>query len=348
MAVTFRDYYEVLGVERGARADAIKKAYRKLARKHHPDVNPDNRDAEEKFKELNEAYEVLSDPEKRAKYDELGPNWKAGADFTPPPGWEHRPRVEYQDLNDYFRSAGHAGGAGRSGNFSDFFESLFGGAGRSRAGGFAVRGSDVEAELTLSLEEANAGGTRSLTLQTAEACPTCGGAGIVGNTVCSTCRGAGAVTRPRTIQARIPVGLRNESVIRLEGQGEPGTGGGPPGDLYIRIRLEPHGLFTVIGTDDLQLELPVSPWEAALGANVVVPTLDGTVDVKIPPGAQGGKRLRLQGKGLAGRAGRLGDLYAKLKIVIPDSLSPRERELFTELAGASSFDPRANLPGGKR
>jgi curved DNA-binding protein len=347
MAVTFRDYYEVLGVARDAKPDEIKKAYRKLARKHHPDVNPDNRESEEAFKKLNEAYEVLSDPEKRAKYDELGPNWKAGADFTPPPGWQQNPRVEYRDFGDIFGGAGRGGFAGQSGDFSDFFESLFGNA-RPRGGVYAMRGSDVEAEIVLTLEEANAGGMRSLTIQTTEPCPTCGGTGLVDNAICGTCRGARVVAHPRTIQARFPVGLRDGSVIRLEGQGEPGTGGAAPGDLYIRTRLAPHRLFTVIGDDDLQIDLPVAPWEAALGATVAVPTLDGTVEVRIPPGTQGGKRLRIKGKGLAGRQGTLGDLFAKLKIVIPESLSESERELLDKLASVSTFDPRAQLNGGRR
>jgi curved DNA-binding protein len=347
MAVTFRDYYEVLGVARDAKPDEIKKAYRKLARKHHPDVNPDSREAEEAFKELNEAYEVLSDPEKRAKYDELGQNWKAGADFTPPPGWQQGPRVEYRDFGDIFGGAGRGGFADQSGGFSDFFESLFGNA-RPRGGVYAMRGSDVEAEIVLTLEEANAGGTRSLTFQVTESCPTCGGSGVVENALCSTCHGARVVSRPRTIQARFPVGLRDGSVIRLEGQGEPGSGGAAPGDLYIRTRLAPHPLFTVIGDDDLQLDLPVAPWEAALGATVAVPTLDGTVDMRIPPGTQGGRRLRLQGKGLAGRQGKLGDLFAKLKIVIPETMSTTERELLEKLAAESSFDARSLLKGGRR
>jgi curved DNA-binding protein len=347
MAVTFRDYYEVLGVARNAKADEIKKAYRKLARKHHPDVNPDNRESEETFKELNEAYEVLSDPEKRAKYDELGANWKAGADFTPPPGWQQGPRVEYRDFGDVFGGAGRGGFGGQSGGFSDFFESLFGNA-RPRGAVYAMRGSDVEAEIVLTLEEANTGGTRSLTFQVTEACPTCGGSGVVDNAICATCHGARGVSRPRTIQARFPVGLRDGSVIRLEGQGEPGAGGAASGDLYIRTRLAPHRVFTVVGDDDLQIELPVAPWEAALGATVAVPTLDGTVDMRIPPGTQGGRRLRLQGKGLAGRQGRLGDLFARLKIVIPETLSTTERDLLEKLSAESTFDPRALLNGGKR
>jgi len=344
MAVQYRDYYEVLGVARSATQDEIKKAYRKLARKHHPDVNPNDSEAESRFKELNEAYEVLSDPEKRARYDELGANWKSGADFTPPPGWQQGPRVEYRDFGDMF------GGSGGAGGFSDFFESLFGSARQSRrpAASYGMRGSDVEAELALTLEEVNAGGQRSLTFTSAELCPTCGGTGFLGSTVCSTCRGAGSVSSSKTIQTRIPVGLRDGSVIRLEGQGGPGAGGQPAGDLYIRIRLAPHRLFTLVGANDLQLELPVAPWEAALGAQVTVPTLDGTVDVRIPPGSQGGKRLRLQGKGLAGRQGALGDLYAKLKIVIPTRPSETETELFKKLADESRFDARELLRGGKR
>jgi DnaJ-class molecular chaperone len=341
MAVKFRDYYEVLGVSKTATEDEIKKAYRKLARKLHPDVNPGDNSAEEKFKELNEAYEVLSDPEKRKRYDQLGKNWKAGADFTPPPGWENA-SVEYGDFGDGFgRSGGPSG-------FSDFFESMFGGRRGTRAGaGFAMRGQDVEAEISLTLEEAHRGGSRKITLQATETCPDCGGSGSKDGKPCPTCRGAGAIRRPKSLDVTIPAGVRDGSVIRLAGQGEPGTNGAKAGDLFLRVRIEPHRLFSVVGEDDVQIELPVAPWEAALGARVSVPTLEGSVDMTIPAGAQGGQRLRLRGQGLSRRGGGRGDQYVKLKIVIPSKLTSKEKELFEKLLEESRFNARELMTGGK-
>jgi curved DNA-binding protein len=341
MAVQFRDYYEVLGVSKTATEDEIKKAYRKLARKHHPDVNPNDKSAEEKFKEINEAYEVLSDPEKRKKYDQLGQNWKAGADFTPPPGWENA-RVDFGDFDDTF------GGGRDSRGFSDFFESMFGGRRGARAGaGFGMRGQDVEANISLTLEEAHGGGTRSLTLQTTVICPTCNGTGTKDNKPCPTCRGAGVVAQPKTLEVNIPAGVRDGSVIRLAGQGEPGTNGSRAGDLFLHVRIEPHRLFSIVGEDDLQIELPVAPWEAALGTKVSVPTLDGSVEMKIPAGTQGGSRLRLRGQGLNKRGGGRGDEYVKIKIVIPPKLTPKEKELFEKLAAESRFNARELMAGGR-
>jgi DnaJ-class molecular chaperone len=341
MAVKFKDYYELLGVARTASEDEIRKAFRKLARKFHPDVNPGDKTAEEKFKEINEAYEVLSDPEKRKRYDQLGPNWRTGQEFTPPPGWENV-RVEYGDLGDLF-------GAGRgAGGFSDFFETLFGGRrGADRGAGFAMRGQDVEAEIPLTLEEAHRGVTRTITLEAAERCPTCGGSGSKDGKACPTCRGRGAVRRPKTLDVNIPAGVRDGSVIRLAGQGEAGTDHAPAGDLFLHVRLEPHRLFTLVGDNDLQVELPVAPWEAALGAKINVPTLDGPVEMTVPPGAQGGQRLRLRGQGLSRRAGGRGDLYVKLRIVIPPKLTATEKELFEKLAQASRFNARELMSGGR-
>jgi DnaJ-class molecular chaperone len=341
MAVQFRDYYEVLGLNKNATESEIKSAYRKLARKYHPDVNPKDKSAEEKFKEVNEAYEVLSDAEKRKRYDELGQNWKAGQDFRPPPGWQDA-NVEFGDVGDIF------GGGGASG-FSDFFEALFGGrrgGRRARGGaGFAMRGRDIEAEIELTLEEAHRGGTRSISLETAETCPQCRGTGSVdGKTVCPTCRGAGRVRRPKTLEVTIPPGVRDGSVIRLAGQGEPGASGGPPGDLFLRVRIRPHRLFDVTGENDVQVELPVAPWEAALGAKVSVPTLEGPVEMTIPAGTQAGQRLRLRGQGLSRRGGGRGDQYARLKIVNPTRLTSGERELFEKLRAESRFDARELMP----
>jgi curved DNA-binding protein len=341
MAVKFRDYYEVLGVAKTATEDEIKSAYRKLARKYHPDVNPGDKSAEEKFKELNEAYEVLSDADKRKRYDQLGQNWKAGEDFRPPPGWEGA-NVEFGDFGDLF-------GKGRAqGGFSDFFESLFGGGQGARGGaGFAMPGQDVEAEIALTLEEAHRGGKRNITLQLTETCPDCRGSGSKdGKTVCPTCRGAGAIRRPKSLEVTIPVGVRDGSVIRLAGQGEPGSNGAAAGDLFLRVRIQPHRLFNVVGENDVQIELPVAPWEAALGAKIPVPTLEGPGEMKIPPGAQSGQRLRLRGQGLNRRGGGRGDEYVKIKIVNPPKLTPKEKELFEKLAAESRFNARDLMAGG--
>jgi curved DNA-binding protein len=341
MAVTFKDYYEVLGVDRAATEDDIRKAYRKLARQHHPDVNPGDKSAEEKFKDINEAYEVLSDPEKRKRYDQLGANWKAGAEFTPPPGGQNG-RVNFEGFGDLF-------GAGRgSSGFSDFFESLFGRGRTQRSGaGFRMAGQDIEAEIPLTLEDAHHGGTRTISLEASVPCPDCKGTGSKDGKVCPTCHGASVIRHPKTLEVTIPAGVRDGSVIRLAGQGEAGGNGAQPGDLYLHVRLQPHPLFEVTSSDDVQIEFPVAPWEAALGAKVTVPTLDGSVQMTIPAVTQGGTRLRLRGQGLKNRRGGRGDQYVKLKIVIPPKLTAKEKQLFERLAKESSFDARDLLQGGR-
>lgn len=342
MAIKFKDYYEILGVPRTASVVEIKKQYRKLARQSHPDVNPGDKKAEEKFKELNEAYQVLSDPEKRARYDQLGSEWKTNADFTPPPGWEGAG----VNLGDIFGSEHGAGG------FSDFFEALFGGPRRANArrggAGFAVRGSDIEAEMSLTLEQAHHGVTRRITLEADETCSDCSGSGSKANRVCNSCQGTGRIHRPKALEVVVPAGVRGGSVIRLAGQGEAGANGAPPGDLYLRVGLEPHCLFSVVDNDDVQIQLPVAPWEAVLGAKVKVPALDGPVEMTIPEGAQGGQRLRLRGQGLKRRHGGRGDQYVELKIVVPPKLSAKEKEMFEKLAAASRFDARDLMTGGRR
>lgn len=339
MAVKFRDYYEVLGVPRTATDEELKKEYRKLARKYHPDVNPGDKSAEEKFKEINEAYQVLSDPDKRRKYDELGQNWQSGQEFTPPPGWQGAGRADYRDFSDVFGNGG-----GQSG-FSDFFENIFGRRGRAGAGAtFRARGEDIEAQIGLTLEEAHRGGTRRITLQVTETCPDCGGTGTKDGKTCPTCRGSGVVRHPKSLDVTIPPGVRDGSIIRLAGQGSPGVNGGPPGDVLLHIRIEPHPLFRIVDEDNLELELPVAPWEAALGAKVPVPTLDGPVEMTIRSGTQGGQRLRLRGQGLNRRGGGRSDLYVKVKIVNPPKLTPTERELYERLAAESHFDARQLLP----
>jgi curved DNA-binding protein len=317
MAVGYKDYYQALGVSRDASQDEIQRAYRKLARKYHPDLNKSS-DAEEKFKEVSEAYEVLKDPEKRKAYDQLGADWKEGQDFRPPPGW---------DMHfDFGRGAGpgqgfQAGGFDE-GVFSDFFESLFGGSfgggrrsarGRSPFGGAQAQqgGADQEAVLRLGLEEAYRGGTRPVTLETP---------------------GAGQ----RRLDVRIPPGILPGRKIRLAGQGGQGPGG--KGDLYLRIEVDPHPRFRLEGKD-LHTDLPVTPWEAVLGARVQVPTLDGPVSLKIPGGTQSSQKMRLRGKGMPDPKGA-GDLYANIQIRVPKKPSQKEKEAFEELSRVSSFNPR--------
>lgn len=339
MGVRFKDYYELLGVKRDATDEQIRQAYRKLARKYHPDVNPGDKVAENKFKEINEANEVLSDPEKRKRYDQLGANWKDGAEFTPPPGWG-RVNVQFDNIGSIF------GGGG----FSDFFETLFGGArpadqtdNRRRASrARSSRGQDTEAEMEISLEDAHRGGRHRITLQGARPCAACSGTGISsGGVVCPTCRGAGQVLSPTTIDVNIPPAARDGSMIKIKKQGQPAAGGSEPGDLYVRLKIRPHPVFTVSG-DDITVEVPVSPWEAVLGTTIEVATIDGRAEMKIPPGAQGGQRLRLRGQGLNKRDGGRGDEYVKLKVVVPTNPTDREKQLYKELSEAASFNPRAS------
>jgi DnaJ-class molecular chaperone len=310
MVANGKDYYEVLGVKRGASDDEIKKAYRKLARKFHPDLNPGDKTAEAQFKQLQEAYDVLSNAEDRKLYDEYGENWravKAGAGVPPPPpqGGQRPGGFDFNDF-DFGRFSSGGGGGG-----FDIFEELFGGA-RGRGGPRQGRGRDVEAELELSLEEAHRGGRRTLQMQNAE----------------------------KTIDVNIPAGVRDGSTVRLAGQGGPGANGSEPGDLYLHIRLRPHPMFTVKG-DDLEVELPLAPWEAVLGANVEAPTLDGKVGVKVPAGARSGQRLRLRGQGLNKRSGGRGDEYVRVKIVVPKEVNAEERRLYEELKRVSQFNARS-------
>lgn len=327
MAVKFRDYYEVLGVPRTASQEEIQRTYRKLARKYHPDVNKSS-DAEEKFKEINEAYEVLKDPEKRKKYDQLGPDWKAGQEFRPPPGWE----FQY----------GFGGGPGHTefqwggtGGFSDFFEMLFGGQGGGRfrdsfagmRGGrgpvWSQAGADQEATIRISLEDALRGATKSITLQQQTVTP----------------QGQISV-QEKSYEVKIPKGILPGQKVRLSGQGGAGTGGGPRGDLYLKVEYDPHPIYRVEGRD-LLMDLPVAPWEAALGKEVQISTPGGAVTLKIPPGTQSGQKLRLRGRGIPNPKGASGDLLALIHIVVPRRLSEKERKLFQELQDVSTFDPRA-------
>jgi len=321
MAAKYKDYYQVLGVNRTATPEEIKKAYRKAARKFHPDINQ-SPEAEEKFKELNEANEVLGDPEKRKLYDQLGPDWKAGQDFKPPPGWE--------DVRFEYRTATPGESFHFEGDFSDFFESIFGRGRRPPHGGvrgttWTMRGPDYEADVNISLKDAYHGAHKTVNLQGREIDE----------------RGE---FRPftRDLKVRIPAGTKDGTRMRLAGKGGAGTGGGPPGDLHLKVYIEPDSRFRLNG-HDIEMEIPVSAWEAALGATVEVPLVDGRASLKIPPGTQSGQRLRLRGKGLPRKGDSRGDLYVVIKIVVPKDLEPREKEIFEEMARISKFDPRKNI-----
>lgn len=334
MAVKFRDYYEVLGVPRTASEKEIKDAYRKLARKYHPDLQTgkDKKQAEEKFKEINEANEVLGDPKKRAKYDQFGAQWKEGMEYQPPPPGRGAAGEEF-----------HFEGFEGAGGFSDFFESLFGSrSGRGRAGGRReglgrtaterpLRGGDIESEMELTLEEAAQGTKRRVRLQVQALCPACRGTGIDGRQICSRCGGTGKGVEEKDLTVTIPAGVREGDRIRLGGQGAPGDAGGPAGDLFIRVRLLPHPRFKLVN-NDLQTEAEVMPWEAVLGAEVKVETLGGEVMLKIPPGSRGGQQFRLRGKGFPSKGGASGDLYVRLMINVPRKATPEERGHYEALA----------------
>ena len=316
MAVKFRDYYEVLGVPRTAPADEIKRVYRQLARKHHPDLQPpaDRAKASEQFKEINEAYEVLSDPDKRAKYDALGADWKSGMDFTPPPGAGAGPRSSPGGGWTTVDASSFEGMDDDLGGFSDFFSSIFGqGGARSRGrrgarGGvrMTMPGPDIEAELPVTVEELLRGGKRRISLD--------GG---------------------RQLDVEIPKGARDGTVLRLAGQGGQGINGGPPGDIYLHVRVAPHPRYRVIG-DDLEVDLPLWPWQAVLGGAVRIDTPDGQVALTIPSGTQSGRRLRLRGRGLPRADGGRGDLYAVVRIVVPERPSAAEREAYEALRRGAS------------
>ncbi len=353
MSVKYRDYYETLGVVRSATQEEIQRAYRKLAREHHPDVSKAP-ESEQRFREVGEAYEVLKDPEKRRRYDQLGHNWKAGQDFTPPSGWggfRTRTPGSAPAPGSPGRTDGGVSfdfeGFGDVGGFSDFFESLFGdhfAGARSSAAGRGGRthgahrapraqprprprkGQDYEVELPITLEEAFHGATRSISLRITDS---------EGN------------ESTKTLSVKIPTGTTHGSVMRLAGQGGAGEQGGGPGDVLLQVRIGPHAVFRLRGaghSHDLETTLPVAPWEAALGAKVEAPTLAGPVTLTIPAGSQSGQKLRLKGRGLPFRSAREGathgDLYVELKIVVPETLTEVERDLFEKLKKESKFKAR--------
>jgi molecular chaperone DnaJ len=372
-----KDYYSVLGVPKNASASEIKKAYRKLAQQHHPDTRQGDADAEDRFKEISAAYDVLGDPERRKAYDQVremagsgfgpgfgrgGQGWPAGGAGFPGGG------VRYEQVN--------------VDDFSDLFGGLFGGAGRrgGRRTAAGRRGADLETEITISFDDAMSGttvpiridgpavcsrcrgsgaepGTNPVTcpqcggsgeiaenqgfFSMSRPCPRCGGAGRIVESPCTKCGGSGAERRTRTLQVKIPAGVRNGAKIRLAGKGEPGLAGGAPGDLYVKVAVTPHTVFGRRG-DDLTVELPITYPEATLGANVEVPTLNGPVTLKVPAGTPSGKTFRVKGRGAPKKGGR-GDLLAKVKVDVPDKVSGEEKELLRKLREVSKESPRKRL-----
>jgi curved DNA-binding protein len=312
----YKDYYEIMGIKRDATQDEIKRSYRKLARKYHPDVSK-AADAEERFKEVCEAYEVLKDPEKRMAYDQLGANWQQGQDFQPPPGWQ-----------DGFEFSGGGYTDTGSSRFSDFFEDLFGrsGAGgfqQGRQHGFHMKGEDHHAKVGVSLEDAYNGAERAITLKIPEVDAT-----------------GHLVTRDRKLNVKIPKGVTQGQRIRLRGQGGAGTGDATAGDLYLEIDLLPHPIFRADGRD-IYVDLPVAPWETALGAQVSIPTLGGKVEMKIPAGSQSGSKLRLKGRGLPGKNN--GDQYVVLKIETPKPNTEKQKDLYRQMQQEMGFNPRSRM-----
>ncbi len=322
MPVQFKDYYEILGVPRTASAEEIKKAFRRLARLYHPDVAKNKVAGEAKFKEVNEAYEVLGDAEKRQKYDQLGANWQEGADFGFPPQGAHRRSAHFQEGPSPFEFTGTG--------FSDFFEAFFAGT-RDHPGSFrrtsvhadeatlAARGHDAEADILVTLEEALRGATRQITVRRLDA--------------------DGENERTDTYQVKIPPGVREGKRIRLTGQGGQGRAGGPAGDLFLRVRLAKHPDFSVEGPD-LHYDVHLAPWEAVLGKQVRIPTLDGSAMLNVKPCTQAGAVLRLRGLGLTKDEAKRGDLYATVSIEIPPSVTDEEKKLWEQLSAKSKFDPR--------
>ncbi len=324
----YQDYYKIMGIERSATPEDIKRAHRKLARKYHPDVSKE-KDTEARFKEVAEAYEVLKDPEKRAKYDQLGANWQAGQEFQPPPGWDQQRAQRGQSA----RGGQHFEDFASSGE-SDFFDSLFRGAGGARGGGsdgrrshgqpgqgeFSMHGQDQHAKIQINIEDSYQGAARSLHLRA---------------------QGADGAMQDRTIEFSIPKGIRAGQHIRLAAQGGPGFGQGSPGDLYLDVEFLPHPYYRAEGID-VYMDLPVSPWEAALGAEIEAPTPTGRVEIKIPSGSGPGRKLRLKERGLPGKTP--GNFYFVLKLVLPAADSNEAKKSYSDMASAfKSFDPRAAL-----
>jgi DnaJ-class molecular chaperone len=340
MATTPRDFYQVLGLPRTASADDIKKAYRRLARQYHPDLHSGSKktEMEKKFKELNEANEVLSDPDKRKKYDQYGAQWEQAEAYE-----KARQQAGAQGFRWEQTGSGGGGGEFNSEAFSDIFENMF--TGRGRAGGargFSMPGEDLEAEVELTLREVLTGVTKRVSLREPVPCPTCQGSGTLRGRTCPTCYGSGSTTELKTIEVKIPAGVQEGTRVRVGGKGQPGSNGGKRGDLYLHVTIKPDPIFRRQGSD-IHVTLPVYPWEAVLGAEIMAPTLTEPVKVKVPPGSKAEGKLRLKDKGLPSAAGGHGDLFLNLQIVVPPTVTEEERALYQRSAKGAHPDPRTEL-----
>lgn len=332
MSIEYKDYYAALGVKKEASAEQIKQAYRRLAKMHHPDLNPDKdkASAEERFKEINEAYEVLSDPQKKGKYDQIGSDWNAGREPASPPG--------KGEARHGFRTGGQ--GASFAG-FSDFFETVFGDIGGQDFGGHASfkrdsgKGQDAQAEFPLSLEDSLRGGEKRISIAAPVLCLGCRGAGRKGNHFCPACAGVGETRQERSITANLPKPIRDGMRLRLRGQGGLSSRGGKRGDLFLRIRLLPHPTYKVSGSD-LETTITAMPWDAFLGGEISVPTLEGPIRIRIPAGTHSGSRLRVAGKGLGKNGDSRGDLYAVVRIDIPSRSNDRMEQLYRDMREAGT------------
>ncbi len=335
MATSSRDFYQILGIPRTASADDIKKAYRRLARQLHPDLHSGTKkvEMEKKFKELNEANEVLSDPDKRKKYDQYGAQWEQAEAYE-----KARQQAGGQGFT-WQRTGDESGGEA----FSDIFENLFSGRGRAGAGrGFAIPGEDLETEVELTLREVLTGVTKRINLREPITCSTCQGTGALRGRTCPTCHGTGSTTESKTIEVKIPAGVQDGTRVRVAGKGQPGSNGGKQGDLYLHVIIEPDPIFRRQGSD-IHVNVPIYPWEAALGAEIMAPTLTEPVKVKVPAGSKADSKLRLKGKGLPSATGGHGDLFLILHVVMPPSITPEEQVLFEQLARLKHPDPRIDL-----
>jgi DnaJ-class molecular chaperone len=343
MATAPRDYYQILGVPRTASADDIKKAFRRLARQYHPDLHAGAKKAEmeKKFKELNEAQEVLSDPDKRKKYDQYGTEWEHAQAFS-----KARQQSRTGGFSGPWGFEQDSSGQGTTGSdhVSDFFENLFGNRGR-RTGqhdDLGTTGEDLETGVQLALREVLTGVTKRVNLREPQTCSTCVGSGRLRGRSCTTCQGTGTTMEHKTIEVRIPAGVQDGTRVRVAGKGQPGAYGGKRGDLYLHVAVLPDPVFRQQGSD-LHATLPVYPWEAALGAEVTAPTLTEPVKVKVPAGSKADSRLRLKGKGLPSATGGNGDLFLSLQIVMPTVMSEEERVLYERLSRQRHPDPRTDL-----
>jgi molecular chaperone DnaJ len=343
-----RSFYEILGVKKDASEDEIKKAYRKLARKFHPDVNPDNKEAESKFKEISEAYSILSDKEKRQQYDMFGKQAFSGGGPPPPGGGGFAGGSPFGGFDfDFteFQNAQRGGGAGRRSrggptNFTDLFSDLFSGGGAGHD--MPRRGQDVEAQTTIDFRDAVHGTTLQMSTARQRECPTCGGHGNVNGKVCRTCGGTGITQQTESVKVKIPVGVRDGQKIRLKGKGNAGSSGAPAGDLIVRIHVRPHPFFER-REDDIYVELPITVGEAIRGAEIEVPTIHGPVRARIPAGTQGGQTFRLTGKGVPKAKGGNGDHYYKVQIAVPREVPPNVMEALDDLESAYRENPRGAL-----